>query len=143
MSKRTCGLTLGKYAPLHKGHQLVIKTALAEVDELVVLIYDSPEVTDIPLRVRANWLRSLYPGVDVVEVTDGPREVGYTCEIEAAHESCILHALNGKTISHFYSSEPYGMQVSAALGALNRSVDLHRNQFPISATALRQDAFSN
>ena len=26
----TLGLTLGKYAPLHAGHQLVIETALAK-----------------------------------------------------------------------------------------------------------------
>ena len=51
----THGLTLGKFAPLHKGHQLVIETALAEVDELTVVIYDSPEVTPVPLSVRANW----------------------------------------------------------------------------------------
>ena len=31
------GLTLGKYAPLHKGHQFVIETALAEMDEVVVI----------------------------------------------------------------------------------------------------------
>jgi len=42
------GLTLGKYAPLHHGHQLVIETALAEMDETVVLIYDAPDSTDVP-----------------------------------------------------------------------------------------------
>jgi nicotinamide mononucleotide adenylyltransferase len=34
---RKRGLTLGKFAPLPKGHQLVIETALAEMDEVVVL----------------------------------------------------------------------------------------------------------
>ena len=46
------GLTLGKFAPLHKGHQYLIETALAEMDEVVVMIY-ATEVTDIPLNVRA------------------------------------------------------------------------------------------
>lgn len=32
------GLTLGKYAPLHQGHQHVIETALQEVDELRLLL---------------------------------------------------------------------------------------------------------
>ncbi len=32
------GLTLGKYAPLHRGHQLVIETGLAETDEMVVIV---------------------------------------------------------------------------------------------------------
>lgn len=58
------GLTLGKYAPLHRGHQFVFETALAQVDELIVLIY-ATEVTRIPLNVRAQWIRDLYPEVTV------------------------------------------------------------------------------
>ncbi len=38
MMPPTRGLTLGKFAPLHRGHQLLIDTALAEVDELVITI---------------------------------------------------------------------------------------------------------
>jgi HTH-type transcriptional regulator, transcriptional repressor of NAD biosynthesis genes len=31
------GLTLGKFAPLHKGHQFVIETALRETDEVIAI----------------------------------------------------------------------------------------------------------
>jgi cytidyltransferase-like protein len=48
------GLTLGKYAPLHKGHQYIIETALSEMDEVIVMAYDSPDVTDVPLQVRSD-----------------------------------------------------------------------------------------
>lgn len=37
----TLGLTLGKFAPLHKGHQFMIETALQEVDELILVIYET------------------------------------------------------------------------------------------------------
>lgn len=40
---QTIGLTLGKYAPFHRGHQFVIETALAECDRVQVIIYDCPE----------------------------------------------------------------------------------------------------
>ncbi|HEX5692051.1 MAG TPA: adenylyltransferase/cytidyltransferase family protein, partial [Roseiflexaceae bacterium] len=63
----TRGLTLGKYAPLHLGHQLVIETALAEVERLIVLIYPCPELTPVPLPVRAGWIRQLYPQATVIE----------------------------------------------------------------------------
>lgn len=53
-------LTLGKYAPLHHGHDLVIRTAMAETDRVIVMI-DCPETTSIPLAMRANWLADLYP----------------------------------------------------------------------------------
>ena len=46
------GLTLGKYAPLHKGHEYVIETMLRETDESIVIIYDT-DVTPIPLQIRA------------------------------------------------------------------------------------------
>ena len=53
----------------------MIETALAEMDELQVIIYDSPEVTSIPLSIRAGWLRQLYPQVGVIEAWDGPSQV--------------------------------------------------------------------
>lgn len=133
------GLTLGKYAPFHQGHQLVIETALAEMDEVVVIIYDSPEVTAIPLKTRANWIQAIYPNVQLVEAWGGPSEVGYTAEIMRAHEDYIIKELGITGITHFYSSEPYGEHMSVALNAVDRRVDPGRVQVPISATALRND----
>lgn len=68
---KTLGLTLGKFAPLHKGHQFMFETALREVDELIVVIYET-KVSPVPLQIRANWIRSLYPAVRVIEAWDGP-----------------------------------------------------------------------
>ena len=70
------GLTLGKFAPFHAGHQLLLETALAECDDVTCLVYDSPGVTQIPLPVRAGWIRALCPRVRVVEVWGGPDQVG-------------------------------------------------------------------
>ncbi|RCJ20065.1 cytidyltransferase [Nostoc sp. ATCC 43529] len=137
-----CGLTLGKYAPLHRGHQFVIETALAEMDEVVVIIYDCPEVTAIPLIVRANWLRKLYPTIEVIEAWDGPTEIGDTPEIKKKHEEYILKKLESKRITHFYCSEFYGEHVSQALGSINRLVDSDRKTFSVSATQVRQDPYA-
>ena len=52
MADVTTGLVLGKYAPLHAGHQLVIETALAEVDHLIAVVYAAPSHTSVPLNVR-------------------------------------------------------------------------------------------
>jgi HTH-type transcriptional regulator, transcriptional repressor of NAD biosynthesis genes len=136
------GLTLGKFAPLHKGHQLVIETALAEMDEVTVIIYDAPETTDIPLNTRADWLRKLYPQTRVVEAWDGPTEVGDTPEIKRKHENYIINALGIRGISHFYSSEFYGEHISIALGAVNRRVDPLRSAVPVSGTEIRQNPFA-
>jgi HTH-type transcriptional regulator, transcriptional repressor of NAD biosynthesis genes len=142
MNNKLCGLTLGKYAPLHRGHQFVIETAISEMDKVVVMIYDSPEVTNIPLAVRANWLRVLYPSIEVIEAWDGPSETGLTPEIKKMHEDYILKQLQERKITHFYSSEFYGEHVSQALGAVNRLVDCERNTIPISATQIRKDSYT-
>ena len=136
------GLTLGKFAPLHRGHQLLIETALAEMDEVVVIIYDCPETTAVPLSVRANWIRKLYPRVQVVEAWDGPAEVGDTPRIKRGHEDYVLQRLKLRGVTHFYSSEFYGEHMSLALGAVNRLVDCARERMPVSGTQVRQDPFA-
>lgn len=118
----------------------MIETALAEMDELIILIYDAAE-TRVPLHVRARWLRELYPAAKVLEAWDGPQIIGDTPAIRRMHEEYILHLLNGETITHFYSSEFYGEHMSQALGAVNRLVDPPRQQVPISATQIRHDPF--
>lgn len=139
---KTRGMTLGKFAPLHRGHQYVIETALAEVDELVVLIYDSPQVTTVPLYARANWIRNLYPEVDVIEAWGGPTEVGATPEIMKLNEDYIVERLQGREITHFYCSEFYGEHVSQRLGAVERQVDAARGAVPISGTAVRENPYA-
>lgn len=135
------GLTLGKYAPLHRGHQLVIEAGLSEMDEMVVIIYDSPEVTRVPLGLRSGWIRSLYQTLQVIEAWDGPAEVGYQPELMRSHEQYVIETLGMKGITHFYSSEPYGEHMSIALSAIDRRIDGARKQVPISSTQVRSDPF--
>lgn len=139
----TTGLVLGKFAPLHKGHQLLIETARAENDRVIVVIYDAPEITTTTLPVRTGWIKTLYPDVDVREAWDGPMEVGNTPEIRKMHEDYLLNFLSGENISAFYSSEFYGEHVSKAFGASDRRIDSDRSRIPVSATAIRQDAYAN
>ncbi|HEY4389953.1 MAG TPA: AAA family ATPase, partial [Paenibacillus sp.] len=134
------GLTLGKFAPLHKGHQFMIETALQEVDELIVVIYETT-VTPIPLHIRANWIRKLYPTVRVIEAWDGPDGYSNDREHEIREEQYILGLLKGEQVTHFYSSEFYGEHMSVALGAADRRVDEARERVPISATMVRADPY--
>jgi HTH-type transcriptional repressor of NAD biosynthesis genes len=142
MPNLTCGLTLGKYAPFHRGHQLVLETALAEMDEVLAIIYDCPETTSVPLSVRANWLRRLYPDVRVIEAWDGPTEIGDSPEIRQRHEDYVLNRLKITGVTHFYSSEFYGEHISQALGAVNRLVDAARRRVSVSATEIRATPFA-
>ncbi|MFH1981735.1 MAG: AAA family ATPase [Pseudomonadota bacterium] len=135
------GLTLGKFAPFHRGHQMLVETALAEVDELVVMVY-ATDVIDVPLQVLARWILELYPAIRIIEAWDGPDGYGDTPEICREQEDYIFMKLNGLRITHFYSSEFYGDHVSRALGAVDRRIDEARTVVPISGTTLREDYFA-
>lgn len=135
------GLTLGKFAPFHKGHQLLIQTALAEVEQLLVMVYPT-EVTTIPLQVRAGWIQSLYPSVQIIEAWDGPPGYGDSPQVKQAQERYILQRLAGRRVSHFYCSEFYGEHVSAALNAVDRRVDEARSAVPVSGTAIRSHPYA-
>jgi NadR type nicotinamide-nucleotide adenylyltransferase len=137
----TVGLTLGKFAPLHKGHQALIEKGIAETEQFKVLIYHAPEETRIPLSVRADWIRTIYPGIEVLEAWDGPTVMGDTPEIRSIQEEYILRILGDRRITHFYSSEFYGDHVSKALGAIDRRIDPDRSRISVSGTAIRSDVF--
>ncbi|MCM3702361.1 AAA family ATPase [Paenibacillus macerans] len=137
---KTLGLTLGKFAPLHKGHQFMFETALQEVDELIVVIYET-DVMPVPLHIRAGWIRKLYPAIRVIEAWDGPDGYSNDREHEIREEQYILGLLKGEQVTHFYSSEFYGEHMSLALGAVDRRVDEARKEVPISATLIRSDPY--
>jgi NadR type nicotinamide-nucleotide adenylyltransferase len=133
------GLTLGKYAPFHKGHEYVIETALKEMDNVIVIIYNASDVTEIPTIKRAEWIQNLFPDVEIIIAEDGPQETGYTKEIIEKQNVFIKNTMKGKKIHTFYSSENYGQYVSEALHSNNRIVDLERLNYPVNATAIRKN----
>jgi len=141
LNKKT-GLTLGKFAPFHKGHELVIKTALKEVDELYIILYTS-DLTTTPLQVRARWIKTLYPSVNIIMGFNAPQDEGNSKEVKKIQENYVLEQLENIKISHFYSSEFYGEHVSKALNAVDRRVDEARKMVPISGTAIRANSFAN
>lgn len=137
------GLVLGKFAPLHKGHQRLIEASLAETDRTVVLIYDCADLDTPPLQVRSNWIRTLYPTVELLEAWDGPTETGLDTRVTQMHDAYLRKRLGDRRITHFFSSEPYGEHVSRGLGAVDRRIDSERQSVPISATQIRENLWNN
>ncbi len=136
---KTRGLILGKLAPFHVGHKRLIETALKEVDEVYVLIYDCPNLINIPLNVRANWVRHFFPQVHVIEGWDAPNRHEDTDEVKKLQEEYVKKVLNGKKITHFFSSEYYGEHMSKSLGAIDRRLDRNdpKQGYITTATMIR------
>lgn len=137
------GLFLGKFSILHSGHQYVIDTALEEVDKLIILIYDAPSSTNIPLDIRAGWIQKIYKNspIEIVKGWCGPEDTGFSNKVKRIQNEYILKMVGNKGVTHFYSSEPYGDHVSEALHCVNRIVDKNRKTFPISASAIKKNPY--
>ena len=132
------GLVVGKFWQPHRGHQLLLETAAAQVSELVVLVYANPDSATQPAAVRAQWLRELYRGD---ELTAGPR-IGTTplriFALSAEADEVPPDAADDYTQREFvrqwlaqqaikvdvvFSSEAYGPGFAEHLGVPHTAVD--------------------
>ncbi|WP_370323808.1 AAA family ATPase [Euzebya sp.] len=128
----TLGVTVGKFNPFHVGHDHLLRTALARVDHLVVVLGDRPGET-IPAATRAGWLRDEHPEVEVLVTLD---------DLPDAPEPWAqrtLDLLAGRRPDLAFTSEPYGDAWAAAMGARHVAVDPARAAFGVCGSALRAD----
>lgn len=141
------GLVVGKFMPLHRGHQLLIETALANVDELTIVVYDSiPDgnYPSMPIEKRLGWVRQLYPQAYNIISRKDPLNLD-----PAASDSPKYAPYYAKDISflgefdYVFSSEKYGRPFAEALNAKHFMVDASRDMLPISGTEIRENVYEH
>ena len=136
------GLVVGKFCPLHKGHEMVINTASAQCKQVVIISYTS--LTNVPSGAhRRAWLTKLFPTATVIVPEGGfPKDDSS----EDAHRVyCYnLCRLLGLVPDAIFASETYVTGFAQRMALLaNKTVtpimvDLTRIQYPISGTTLRE-----
>jgi HTH-type transcriptional regulator, transcriptional repressor of NAD biosynthesis genes len=137
------GLIVGKFAPLHAGHEHLIHAALAECRRVSVWCYARPDFPGMPSPVRRGWLREvfpahLFPTLELLPDAPNPPLDSAESQVHNAYCKGVLGGWNVRPDAVF-TSEEYGEGLAAALGAAHRLVDHGRQQFPVSGTALRAD----
>ncbi|HEY7543799.1 MAG TPA: AAA family ATPase [Blastocatellia bacterium] len=142
VSKASTGMILGKFMPVHRGHQHLIDFARRRVDHLTVLVC-SLESEPIPGHLRYEWVRELYPDVNVVHCADEnpsePKDHSQFWEIWLASIRRFIPV----GPDYVFTSEYYGDELAARLGARHLLVDLDRKTVPVSATMIRERPFDN
>ena len=125
------GLVVGKFYPPHRGHKLLIDTARARCDRLVVILAHHPSQT-IPGELRRAWLEEIHPDCDVRLVPD---------ELDDDSQQWADWTLRylGRPPDVVFSSEDYGPVYARLMGAAHEMVDRPRAAVPISGTAVRHD----
>lgn|SRR5574344_1423020 len=131
------GFTIGKFAPFHDGHAYLIDTALKEMDEFVIVIYDTPQY-NIDINTKKKIIQKKYPNVKILEAYNSPKKYGLDKESVKIQMKYLKKIIKNIKVTHFYSSELYGEKVAKYLNIENRVVDLERKHYPISSTQIRK-----
>lgn len=139
------GLVVGKFCPLHKGHELVINTALQHCDRVIILSYTSTDY-GFSSETRHYWLRKLFPMADILVLQ--PDEVPNDDASDVTQRdfcSRILQESGLPIPDAVFSSENYGDGFAEHLGmrfgkkVFSIMVDSVRVQIPTSGTKIRAD----
>ena len=138
------GLVVGKFYPPHHGHLHLITAAAARYAQVTVLVMAAAGES-VPLADRVAWLGEACAGLPAVTVAgvrcDVPVDYGDQA-IWTAQIAVMRAALDGNAlppVDAVFSSEPYGRELAARLGAAHVCVDPGRVTVPVSATAIRAD----
>ncbi|MCU9949914.1 AAA family ATPase [Pseudomonas sp. PDM13] len=153
------GLVVGKFSPLHLGHEQVIRTALGQCQRLLLLCWSLPELPGCDAERRERWLRLRFPGVQAEVVTPAHiqawREQG-KCLPDLPHNDApefeprqfvaeFCQAVFGTTVDAVFTSESYGDGFAEHLAGVfghpvrHVCVDQQRLAVPVSGTRLRAD----
>ena len=126
------GLVCGKFYPLHKGHDYLIRTALNHCDELTIMVVSQPGQAPDG-KLRKQWLSKAYPMAKVILVDDIYKDGDHQ-----AWADFTIKTL-GQAPDIVFSSEKYGEPWAEAMGSKHLLVDLERKHVPVSAREIRRD----
>ncbi len=136
------GFVLGKFCPLHKGHQYLIDTATKHVERLYIVV-DNIMDDVIPVAKRIAWVKQEYPeAIVLTQPRSLPQDPSETPHFWQIWKDMLLSLLPEK-IDVVFASEKYGERLAQELTAQFIMVDSERSHVPISATAIRSDLLSH
>jgi HTH-type transcriptional regulator, transcriptional repressor of NAD biosynthesis genes len=158
------GLVVGKFSPLHQGHEFLINSALTSCDHVVVLSYSKPEFPRCDAASRRTWLHHCAPGVMAVVFDEA--DLARLCRIrgvaprtmpcndgpddeQRAFVAWVCQRLLRIRVDAVFTSEAYGdgfavylsrefaKEDAAHLGVVHCLVDHQRTTCPVRGTDVR------
>jgi NadR type nicotinamide-nucleotide adenylyltransferase len=141
------GLVLGKFYPPHKGHFYLMDSAIEQCERVHILVC-SLESEEIKGELRASWIWLHYfnnPNVNVIHIINENPQYPDECDSDDEFYDIWVKTVYDKIdrLDAVFTSEDYGEIFSKYLGVENVLVDKARITFPVSGTAVRNDAHSN
>ena len=143
----TVGFVVGKFSPLRLGHKFLLETAQAKCDQLIVFSYALPDFGYVAHK-RQGTIQQVVPNAKIVVFSS---LVPHNDAPEFDHRIYCARCLEslGYEPDIVFSSELYGEPFAAFLSGFfgkpvsHHMVDLHRVNFPISATMIRGGGYDD
>jgi HTH-type transcriptional regulator, transcriptional repressor of NAD biosynthesis genes len=154
------GLVVGKFAPLHLGHQWLIDEAARHCNRVLIVSYSKPEFDHCDVPARRRWLAVCCEAHESYVIDDAwlkqtCEDLGTAAEIIPRNDASdevqqhflgwLLREVLRKTPDAIFCSEEYGPACAATLTSMLKSevhaviVDPTRHHVPISSTQIRRD----
>jgi HTH-type transcriptional repressor of NAD biosynthesis genes len=136
------GMLLGKFLPPHFGHVYLSDFARHFVRELTIVV-GTLEREPIPGRLRFEWMRELFPTVNVVHLDEElPQDPSEHPDFWQLWQTALQRVLPCRP-EVVFASEPYGQKLAEVLGGRFIPVNPDRSIRPVSGTAVRADPFQH
>jgi len=153
------GLVVGKFSPLHLGHEWLIDQAALQCDGLLILSYANPDFDRCEAPMRQRWLSARFPKhetlvIDHAWLCRACAIRGRTARSLPANDASdetqqrflgwLLRDVLQRAPDAMFCSEAYGPACAEILSAVLRRelkavvVDLDRHHVPVSATQIRR-----
>lgn len=144
-------LVVGRFSPLHRGHEALLAAAVALGRPVVVLSYAHPEAVGCPAMLRERWLQEVaarQAGIAEVVVRAPPQVPEDDATAEDHRAFCASVCVErGWPVDAVATGEDYGEGFAAYLTtALGRPVVHARTDralLRVSGTAVRADPFAH
>lgn len=131
------GLVMGRFLPVHKGHQFLVEHARRCSSRLTVLIAEL-RTDPIPGTLRETWVRELCPDARILRIGDPDLESFAWDEKDRARWiELVEQAIATDRPDALFTSDEHFVSLSGWLKMTPRSLDPGRKVVPISGTAIR------
>lgn len=136
------GFVLGKFMPLHRGHEALLHFARQQVDRLYVVVDNIPAAW-VGAEQRCRWIAETVPDARVMHLpVANPQDPAEHPQFWDIWRTSLLDLLPEKP-DVVIASEHYGVRLAQELGAQFIPFDIERAAIPVSATMIRNDLRGN
>lgn len=142
MARKRSGFVLGKFMPLHAGHEQLLRFASHFVDQLYVVVDRVPDEW-VSGDTRVKWVKETVPAAEVFYLpVQNPQDPSEHPDFWGIWRDSLLDLLPVRP-DYVFASEHYGFKLAEVLGASFVPFDLGRQTMPISGTAMRNDTMKH